>query len=109
MKLAWRNYSALELEATCVVWSLESVVCYLKGCPEFNLWTDHLPLVQSMKKEVQETTPKMQKFREAIQAYNVCMSFVKGIHNHINDALLRSPVGGPKGIGRVLRRHASYA
>ena len=65
-----------------------------------------------MKKEVRELTPRMQKFREAIQAYNVCLSFVKGIHNHISDALLRSAVGGPEGIERVLRRlrgHASYA
>ena len=69
-------------------------------------------LVHAMKKDVQELTPRMQKFREAIQAYNVCMSFVKGIHNHISNALLRSLVGGPEGIDRVLRRlrdHASYA
>ena len=25
IKAAWRNYSALELEATCVVWSLETL------------------------------------------------------------------------------------
>ena len=65
-----------------------------------------------MKKEDREPTPRMQKFREAVQAYNVCMSFVKGIHNHISDALSRSPVGGPEGIERTLRRlrgHASYA
>ena len=47
-----------------------------------------------MKKEVRELTPRMQKFREAIQAYNVTISFVKGVHNHISDALSRSPVGG---------------
>ena len=112
LKPAWRNYSALELEATCVVWSLETLAYYLKGCAEFDLWTDHSPQVQAMKKEVRELTPRMQKFREAIQAYNVCMPFVKGIHNHISDALSRSPVGGPEGIDRVLRRlrgHASYA
>ena len=33
IKAAWRNYSALELEATCVVWSLETLAYYLKGCP----------------------------------------------------------------------------
>ena len=54
----------------------------------------------------------MQKFREAIQAYNVTVSFVKGVHNHISDALSRSPVGGAEEVERVLRRlrgHASYA
>ena len=52
LKAAWRNYSALELEATCVVWSLETLAYYLKGCPRFDLWTDHSPLAQPMKKEV---------------------------------------------------------
>ena len=68
IKAAWRNYSALELEATCVVWSLETLAYYLKGCPEFYLWSDHAPLAQAMKKEVRELTQRMQKFREAIQA-----------------------------------------
>ena len=87
IKKAWKNYSALELEACCVIWSLESLGYYLKGCWEFDLWTDHSPLVQSMKKELMDLTPRMQKFREAIQAYNVCLLFVKGVHNHIIDAL----------------------
>ena len=65
-----------------------------------------------MKKELRDLTPRMQKFREAIQAYNVCMSFVNGIHNDISDSLSRSTVGGPESIERTLRRlrgHASYA
>ena len=96
----------------CVVWSLETLAYYLKGCPSFDLWTDHAPLAQAMKKEVRELTPRMQKFRKAIQAYNVTLSFVKGAHNHICDALLRSPVVGAEQVGAVLRRlrgHASYA
>ena len=63
LKPAWRNYSELELEATCVVWSLETWAYYLKWCPRFDLWTDHSPLAQAMKKEVRELTPRMQKFR----------------------------------------------
>ena len=54
LKAAWRNYSALELEATCVVWSLETLAYYLKGCSRFDLWTNHAPLAQAMKKEDQE-------------------------------------------------------
>ena len=70
LKLAWRNYSVLELEATYVVWSLKTLAYYLKGCPSFDLWSDHAPLAQAMKKEVRELTPRMQKLREAIQVYN---------------------------------------
>ena len=109
LKPAWRNYSVLELEATCVVWSLETLAYYLKRCPRFNLWTDHSPLVQAMKKEVRELTPRMQKFREAIQAYYVTILFVKDVHNHISNALLRSPVGGAEGVERVLRRLRGHA
>ena len=71
---------------------------YLKGCTKFNLWTDHSPLVQAMKKEVWEFTLRMQKFREAIQPYKICMSFVKGIHNHLINVLSMSPVVGSEGI-----------
>ena len=84
----------------------------MKGCPGFNLWTDHAPLAQAMKKEVRDLTPRMQKFREAIQTYNVTVSFVKDVHNHISEALSRSPVGGAEQVEAVLRRlrgHASYA
>ena len=63
LKLTWRNYSALELDATCMVWSLETLAYYIMGCPEFDLWTDHSPMVKAMKKEIRELTPRMQKFR----------------------------------------------
>ena len=29
LKATWRNYSALELEVTCAVWSLETLAYYL--------------------------------------------------------------------------------
>ena len=32
LKSVWRNNSALELEVTCVLWSLETLAYYLKGC-----------------------------------------------------------------------------
>ena len=68
LKLTWRNYSALELQAKCVVWSLETLAYYLKLCLAFDLWSDHSPLAQDMKKEVRKLTPRMHKFRKTIQA-----------------------------------------
>ena len=72
LKPAWRNYSALELETTWVVWTLETLAYYLKGCPE---WTNHLPLVQSLKKEVRELTHRMQGGREAGRPFKPTTSF----------------------------------
>ena len=65
-----------------------------------------------MKKEVRELTPRKQKLREAIQAYNVCISFVKGVQHQHQQLSFEIIVGGPGGIERVLRRlrgHSSYA
>ena len=67
-KPACHNYSTLELEVTCAVWSLKTLAYYFNGFTEFDLWTDHSPLVYAMKKKVREMTPRIQKFREAIQA-----------------------------------------
>ena len=33
IKKAWRSYSALELEATCIICMLESLRFYLQGLP----------------------------------------------------------------------------
>ena len=91
LKPAWRNYSALELEATCVVWSLETLAYYLKGCSRFDLWTDHSPLAQAMKKEVRELTPGCRSSGRRCRPKT--SPFVKGVHNHISNALSRFPVG----------------
>ena len=48
LKPIWQNYSALELEAPCMVWSLETLAYYLKECPAFDLWTDHSTLAQTI-------------------------------------------------------------
>ncbi len=40
-----------------------------------------------MKMEVRALTPKMQKFRDPIQAYNVCISFVRCVHNAALDEM----------------------
>ena len=74
LKAAWWNYSALELEATCVVWSLETLAYYLKGCPRFDLLTDHAPLARAMKKEVRELTPRVQNSaRRSMHIMSPCL------------------------------------
>ena len=41
LKPVWQKYTVHELEATCVVWTLESLAYYRKGCPELELLKDH--------------------------------------------------------------------
>ena len=78
IKKAWRNYSALELEATCIIWSLESLKFYLKGLASLELWSDHAPLRDAMKKPLRDLTPRLQKFREAVEGYGMTIKHVKG-------------------------------
>ena len=109
-KHAWRSYSALELEGVCVIWTLKTLAYYFKGCPRLKLWLDHS--AQSMKKDLRSLSPRMQKFREVIQANNVDIFFARGIHTQITNALPRAAVGGSEVIETVLRNtrgHTSYA
>ena len=59
--------------------------------------TDHNPLAKKMKKTIRFLTDRMQKFREAIQTYNVTITHVRGVHNKISDALSRAPLGSQRG------------
>ena len=87
------EYSALELKATCPVWSLETLAYYLKGYPKFDLWTDHSPLAQTMKKEIRTLTPQI----------TTSVSLFSEDVNQISDLLSRAPVGGPEAIEGALK------
>ena len=92
-----------------MVWSLETLAYYLKGCHHFDLWTNHNHPAQAMDKKIRSLTDSKQKFRDAIQAYNVTITQVRGVYNKINEALSRAPLGGPEGIEKVLNRLRSQA
>ena len=62
---------------------LEILAYYLKGCVHFDLWMDHNPLAQAMCKTIRSSTERMQKFRKAIQAYNVTITNVNKVYNKI--------------------------
>ena len=40
------------MEAMCLVWTLETLAYYLKGCRHFDLWADHNPRAQALRFEV---------------------------------------------------------
>ena len=67
IKKVWQNYSAVELEGTCVIWSLESIKFYLRGLPRFEIWSDHAPLKDAMVKQLRELSPRLQKFCKAVE------------------------------------------
>ena len=94
------------------MWSRETLAYYLKGCRKVNLWTNHSPLSLVINKDIQGLIFRMQKFWEAIGAYNIKITHIQGIRNQICNALSRAPAGGYEGVERVLnslKGHASNA
>ena len=97
IKKIWKNYLALELEATCVIWSLESLKFYLRGLQKFGLWSDHSPLRYAMVKQLRELLPRFQKFRKAVEGYGMSIKHVKGATNLEGHAILDKVLNSMKG------------
>ena len=102
IKKVWKSYSALELEGTCVIWSIESLKFYLKGLARFELWTDHSPLKDAMLKPMRDLSPRLQKFREAVEGYGMVLKHVRGATNLAADSMSRAPVGSSEEVEKVL-------
>ena len=102
IKKVWKSYSALELEGTCVIWSLESLKFYLRGLARFELWSDHSPLKDAMLKPLRDLPPRLQKFMEAVEGYGMVLKHVRGATNLAADSMSRAPVGSPEDVEKVL-------
>ena len=102
IKKVWKSYLPLKLGGTCVIWSLESLKFYLKGMARFELWTDHSPLKDAMLKPLRDLSPRLQKFREAVEGYGMVLKHVRGATNLAADSMSRAPVGSPEDVEKVL-------
>ena len=58
---AERNYSTLELELTAIVWGITKCTYFLKGISNFNIITDHRPLVGPIPTFPLRRTPHSQR------------------------------------------------
>ena len=102
IKKIWRNYSALKLEGTCVIWSIKSLQFYLKGLQKFKLLSDHSPLRDAMNKQLRELSPRLQKFREAVEGYGMTRKHVsRGCH-------VRGTGGQLRGGGQGVEQHEQH-
>ena len=84
-----QNWTPMELEAGCVVWSIRSLRRYLFGL-YFLLFTDHQCLQQICK--VGETKPRIQRWMEFLSAYNFRLSYRRGQENANADFLSCLPL-----------------
>ena len=84
-----QNWTAMELEAGCVVWGIRRLRRYLFGV-YFLVFTDHQCLQQICK--IGETKPRIQRWMEFLSAYNFRLPYWRGQDNANADFLSRLPL-----------------
>ena len=84
-----QNWTPMELEAGCVVWSIRPLRRYLFGV-YFLVFTDHQCLQQICK--IGATKPRIQRWTEFISAYNFRLPYRRGQENANADFLSRLPL-----------------
>ena len=88
------RYATIELEMLAIVYALRKCSLYLKGLKEFQVITDHKPLLTILnKKGIDEIeNPRIQRYKESLQSYNFKTEWRQGKLHSIPDALSRAPV-----------------
>ena len=84
-----QNWTPMELEAGCVVWSIRRLRRFLYGL-YFLVFTDHQCLQKICK--IGETKPRIQRWMDFLSAYNVRLSYRRGEENAKADFLSRLPL-----------------
>ena len=69
---------------------------YLRGLPNFDIWTDHKPLVGIFDKCLHQLdNPRLTRMREKLTVYSFTVQWVEGKTHYIADALSHYPVFNP--------------
>ena len=91
------RYATIEVELLALTWAARKCSTYLKGMQNFEVLTDHRPLVPILnKKSLQDIeNPRLQRLRELLTPYNFTACWRKGAQHNIPDALSRYPVDPP--------------
>ena len=90
---AQKNYAVIELEMLSIVRAVEKCRFYLQGADDFEIITDHKPLVGIMGKLINEIyNARLSKFRQRLSPYNSSITWTAGKIHFAADALSRYPV-----------------
>ena len=95
LRPAHRNYAPIELEALGVTWAISKCTFFLSGLDNFEVLTDHQPLVNLWKKDLCDVTNRrLFKCLENTMMFNFRVTYTPGKYHLACDALSRNPLLG---------------
>ena len=67
------RYAVIEVEMLAIVWAMKKCALYLQGLQQFEVATDHRPLIPILNgKSLQDiANPRLQRLRECLAPYNI--------------------------------------
>ena len=91
------RYAVIELELLAVAWAVMKCNMFLRGLQNFQVFTDHSPLVPILNNHRLDEidNPRLQRLRAKLMAYNFTAVWCKGSTNAAPDALSRYPIKEP--------------
>ena len=87
---AEQNYGQIDREMLAIVWGCLKFGYFLRGCPEFTVWTDHQPLVPIFNNPNIKLTVRMEKWMQRMLDFSVVVKYLPGGYNAA-DYLSRHP------------------
>ena len=92
LKEAETRYSQIEIESLAVNYDITKNYIYLYGLKEFQVVTDHLPLLPLYNKYKQEMPIRVKHHKTMVQGYNFTLIYEKGGDSFPSDYMSRHPV-----------------
>ena len=79
LQAAEKNYHPIEAEMLAIVWGYEKVKRFLLGLPNFQIQTDHKPLIPILQsKMISEMSPRIQNLRFKLLNYAFTVEYCPG-------------------------------
>ena len=88
------RYAVIELEMLAVAWAANKCKTFLMGLQNFQVITDHNPLIPILNNHRLDEidNPRLQRLKTKLMAFNLTAKWCKGDTNRAPDALSRYPV-----------------